>query len=175
MNFTDNIDGYYIPKDNLSNPYYKKCSVENCKKCYGHSYKDICISCLKSFIPIMNENHKIILCQYNSTKEENTIEMITTNIISSCQPGYYLPEGKTIENECKQCSLFGCEICHGNNTINYCDLCFPKYVLKYIDNNLKCIECEKNCLECEQKTFKCLKCDKGYVVKDINKEEVYAT
>ena len=76
MNFTDNIDGYYIPKDNLSNPYYKKCSVENCKKCYGHSQKDICISCLKSFIPIMNENHKIILCQYNSTKEENTIPYI---------------------------------------------------------------------------------------------------
>ena len=39
-NNTDNIDGYYIPKDRLLNPSYKKCSIDNCKKCYGNSFND---------------------------------------------------------------------------------------------------------------------------------------
>ena len=71
QNNNDNIDGYYIPKDKLSNPIYKKCSVENCKKCYGNSYNDICISCLNSYISIMNEENKIIKCEYNPLKEQD--------------------------------------------------------------------------------------------------------
>ena len=59
-NNTDNIDGYYIPKDRLLNPSYKKCSVNNCKRCYGNSYKDTCISCLNSYNPIKDENNTII-------------------------------------------------------------------------------------------------------------------
>ena len=55
VNNTDDIDGYYIPKDISLNPYYKKCSVVNCKKCYGNSYNDICLSCLNFYIPLKNE------------------------------------------------------------------------------------------------------------------------
>ena len=32
-NNDDNKDGYYIPKDSFLKTYYKKCSIENCKKC----------------------------------------------------------------------------------------------------------------------------------------------
>ena len=86
-------DGYYIPKDITLNTIYKKCSVDNCKKCYGNSNNDICISCNKSYDPILDENNKIISCKYNPTKKEdknltikesdkiNISEIISENII----------------------------------------------------------------------------------------------
>ena len=81
-NNTDNIDGYYIPKDKLSNTIYKKCSIENCKKCFGNSYNDTCISCLNFYNPIMNEENKIIECKYNNqTKEYNNITLKESDII----------------------------------------------------------------------------------------------
>ena len=261
-NNTIDIDGYYIPKDKLSNPYYKKCSVESCKKCYGNSYNDICLSCIKSYAPIMNEENKIIYCKYNPKKEFDTyitsnesniinipdniieeefksnlitkniteftkeiesisnniiihdnitsieiessatnnhknntesvfyksteskielstqiileqkhqttyietIEPITINsIIINCEPGYYLPKGNY--KECKPCSIFGCEKCHGNNTINYCDSCFSKYIPRLINNNLICsYELDSNCDYYDSLTLECFKCKDEYVL-----------
>jgi len=288
-----NIDGYYIPKDKLLD--IKKCSIENCKGCYGNSYNDTCTSCFSSYNPKFDENNKIITCEYippnpsteidvtlndtatinitdnpinittnytiinnthNSieittesstenptnkqidssiqtiinnipstpktelienkvtsdipgqidlspeTYTENTSEIktefssensiyeikseimtqITTDIISqqteiseivsesiiiNCKPGYYLPDGDQ-SNECKKCPILGCEICHGNDTINYCDSCFTNYTQKYIDNNIICIEYE-NCIDYNPKIFnECLKCDEEYVLYDGN-------
>ena len=62
-----NIDGYYIPKDKVSEPIYKKCPIENCKRCYGNSYNDTCTSCINPYNPIIDENNKIISCEYNPT------------------------------------------------------------------------------------------------------------
>ena len=56
LNNTKKIDGYFIPKDKLLNLFYKKCSVENCKTCYGTSFNDTCISCFNSYEPIITEN-----------------------------------------------------------------------------------------------------------------------
>ena len=265
MNNTDNINGFYVPKDNILS--YRKCSVEYCKKCYGNSYNDTCISCLNSsYEPIIDENNKIISCKYYQQQEEDknitinesyipqitdnilenitqlisenitnnilenltqliseknldnlsnntqlisenitdyitifkseifnvnstdniseikaelltqnitieihentTITVIETSNITICAPGFYLPEGDNIEKECKQCSIFGCEICHGNNFINYCDSCFVKYIPKYVNNNIICVECTSNCIECDQNTSKCLKCDDEFILQE---------
>ena len=32
INNTNELDGYYIPKDRISNPIYKICSIDKCKK-----------------------------------------------------------------------------------------------------------------------------------------------
>ena len=64
INNTDELEGYYIPKDRLSNPIYKICSIDKCKKCYGNSLNDTCISCFDSYKPIIDENNKIVSCQY---------------------------------------------------------------------------------------------------------------
>ena len=278
-----NKDGYYIPKDISSEIIYKKCSIENCKKCYGNSYYDICTSCSNSYYPIYDiKNETIISCERYIPKTEFNIEIITdkisdiktdilTNIktefkttsesdiktdrieektqiyiteinsnsaketkqdktyeidfsteetipdtkvkttelsleettdiiakttavlssevknfdistelnqetsyiditsensIIDCDPGYYLPEGINTEKKCKQCSL-GCEKCHGDNIINYCENCFSNYVPRYINNNLLCnIEIEKNCIEYQiiNDKFNCLRCDNEYVL-----------
>ena len=283
-----NKDGFYIPKDISSDLLYKKCSVENCKKCYGNSYYDICTSCFDSYNPIFDKNNKSILScvknipkpelstdiirdiqndiisdiktdikttlvtdiktiktdiikeklqtyiiheNSNSSKEliQNTnlkidytnretildtiekttellieettdiiskttitmstevknfdfpteintelnqetsyIDITTENIIIECEPGYYLPDGINTGKKCKQCSL-GCEKCHGDNIINYCDSCFSNYIPRYINNNLLCnIEIEKNCNEYQilNEKFNCLKCDNEYVLYD---------
>ena len=245
-----NIDGFFNPKDNFLNLTYKKCSIENCKKCYGNSFNDTCISCLNSFKAILNDKNKIISCvkgsqnendknitinesfeinltdnnsikikdesfndsistisqniqemknsfvkeiksdrikeisellieKINNTFTENEsnlmsqrvdkvkskpstmFELTFRNSIINCEPGYYWPEGG---DECKQCSINGCEICHGNDTTSYCELCFSKYILKNINSNQICIECENNCIECDQITFRCLKCESEYIV-----------
>ena len=68
----------------------------------------------------------------------------TTNIVIHCEPGYYLPIGNS--NICKQCSVKGCENCHGNTTHNFCDSCFSNYIPRYINNNLVCsFEFDNNC------------------------------
>ena len=167
LNKADDKEGFYVPKDNLL--IYKRCSIENCKNCYGNTYNNTCISCKKSYDSIKDENNKIISCKYNPQKEEEQkqttiLEEQTSNLIN-CDPGYYLPEGNNLENKCKKCSLFGCEICHGDESINYCDSCFSKYILHYIDiNSFICVECENNCLECDQITSKCLKCEDEYLL-----------
>ena len=66
-----NLDGKYIPKDRLNFQDIKNCSIKNCKKCYGNSYNDTCISCFASFTPIRNKNNKIISCEYNPDKTDN--------------------------------------------------------------------------------------------------------
>ena len=90
-NNTDNIDGYYIPKDKLSNSFYKKCSVENCKKCYGNSNNDTCLSCLNSFYPIRNDNNKIISCE----KINNNLTLNQSDFIDSTNINIIESESKT--------------------------------------------------------------------------------
>ena len=222
-----NQEGYYIPKDNLVNSFYKKCSVENCKKCYGTSYKDTCISCLSSYKPLLDENNKIISCEFNPQKEDDEnitlkesneiyltdndmeiksqlitdiseikTELITNKITSNineittqitqttqittqqtsiqetttikCDSGYYYPKGDNINQKCKKCSSIGCEICHGNITVDYCDSCYSNYFPKYINNYLSCIEPDKNCIKYDKNTFECLNCDFEYVLYEGN-------
>ena len=257
-----NKEGYYIPKDNTINPTYKKCSVENCKRCYGNSIMNICTSCLNSYEPIYDENDKIISCNFTekingseiinitnnindsiseyiievttvntsgiktdyitefpvstndkSTKKttdilkpstylptenlnnntdniSNSIQEIkselinqnvtyllqeetsfivetTNNKIINCEPGYYLPSGENIQQECKKCSLIGCKTCHGNIDENICDSCLSGYNPIYFFDNQSITTCqceEKNCIECSN--LECLKCDIGYILKE---------
>ena len=87
VNYT-NINGYYLPKDNLTNSVFIKCSVDNCKKCYGNSYNNTCISCFDSYSPIRNENNEIISCIYkpkndgsdNATLNQSNILNYSNNI-----------------------------------------------------------------------------------------------
>ena len=229
LNNTDNIDGYYIPKDRLINPSYKKCSVNNCKKCYGNSDNDTCISCLNSYNPLKDENNIIINCIYSPQNEEvnnntlkesdkinftelnnenkietnsiadntkeiktelnisNIIEIpeikteliqstfidqsphttsiaqitTTSKVIIECNSGYYYPGGG--ENECKKCSEKGCQKCHGNSTINFCDSCYSQYIPRYIENILTCFEPDENCIQFNNISFQCTKCRNEYI------------
>ena len=272
------MEGYYIPKDNLISSAFKKCSVENCKRCYGNSKKDTCMSCIKSYKPITDKNNKIIFCEPNPEREEeknktlnnseniiistniyennidnkeiikeksnyitdeiktniysknidenvtlietilktekipdnegtiktksteidptikfelsteiiknnnseNITELITQNktdieikptsilkittenVVINCNPGYYYPEEYNTQQKCKKCSVIGCEICHGNTTINYCDSCFSTYFDKYVNNKLTCLEPDENCGTFNLTTFECLECKDEY-------------
>ena len=86
INNVDDFDGYYIPKDATSRKYVK-CSVEKCKKCYGNSYNNTCLSCIKYYEPIRDENNKIIMCKFNPQIEDDS------NIIDSTE---YIIENTTI-------------------------------------------------------------------------------
>ena len=150
-------DGYYIPMDSISEPICLTCSVKNCKKCFGNSYNNTCISCLNSsYIPIKDENNKIISCEYN----------LTQSLVNLCKPGFFLPEEDNMEEkQCKKCSTFGCEKCYGNKTIDYCDTCFSDYISKYINNTLFCsIELDENCINYDSITFKCFLCKNNYTL-----------
>jgi len=100
----------------------------------------------------------------NKTKIETEKKLITSEIIFNCNPGFYLREGDYSENKCKNCSVLGCEICHGNNTINYCDSCSFNYIPKYINNNLFCLpDSINNCFDYNI-TFECFKCDDEFLL-----------
>ena len=101
----------------------------------------------------------------NKIETETETKLVTSEIIINCDPGFYLPEGDYTENKCKNCSVLGCEICHGNNTINYCDSCFSNYIPKYVNKNLICLpESVKNCIIYDNINFECFKCDDEYLL-----------
>ena len=102
LNNTNELDGYYIPKDRLSNPIYKICSIDKCKKCYGNSLNDTCISCFDSYKPIIDENNKIVSCQYiednNITiKERSNLEDKTGATIEEITDTFQNKHAATIE------------------------------------------------------------------------------
>ena len=94
------FDKNYFPKDRLLGVIYNNCSVSNCGKCIGNSTKNICISCIKSYKHILNEDYQIIACEYNPPKEEdrnitlnkseiiNFTENFTENIIELTTEDY---------------------------------------------------------------------------------------
>ena len=102
LNNTNELDGYYIPKDRISNPIYKICSIDKCKKCYGNSLNDTCISCFDSYKPIIDENNKTVSCQYiednNITiKERSNLEDKTGATIEEITDTFQNNHATTIE------------------------------------------------------------------------------
>ena len=67
-NWTTCNIGYYLPEDFTSKNKCKKCSVENCNKCYGTIDFDDCESCISPFFPVY-ENNKITKCEICETGE----------------------------------------------------------------------------------------------------------
>ena len=132
-----NTSGYFIPKDD-NNLYFtpKKCSIQNCKKCYGNSENNFCTSCISPYAPIYDNDSVIKACE-----------------LIECDIGYYLP----IDNnkECQKCSLANCSVCNGTKDNDICLSCLSEYFENI--NNGKIISCDEKCEEGSEE--KCLSCD----------------
>ena len=108
----------------------------------------------------------------NKIIKTSLINMTSENLFLDCEPGFYFPEENNIENECQPCSTLGCEKCHGNSTIDFCDSCFDDYLPNYINNSLICtFELDENCIDYDNITFECFKCKNDYV---LYKRKCYA-
>ena len=89
--------GYFLTNNNKS---CKKCPIDNCEKCYERNNVNLCIFCMRDFIPIY-ENGIINLCQNGCDigKEEKCLSCDSDNIkCLSCNIGYKLVNGKCILN-----------------------------------------------------------------------------
>ena len=92
--------GYYLPKDDKSKLNCRKCTVNNCGKCYGTISENICESCDFNLIPFYKDGI-IQKCEYDC--QEGKEDMCLScdkikNICLSCNPGYKLVNGKCIIN-----------------------------------------------------------------------------
>ena len=168
-------DGYYIPKDDDNINYTpKKCSLPNCKTCYGNSKTNICTSCISPYIPIFNENNQIKSCQLSNKTEDNDSTQPTqknepeptkTDKIE-CEQGYYLPSDDN--KACKKCSITNCNVCSGTTNSNICSSCLNGYFTNY--NRGTIISCDnlcqtgsgEKCLSCDNNSNICSSCNKGY-------------
>ena len=165
--------GYYIPKDDETIKTCLKCSIPYCKECYWSEdiKSDICISC--GYLTPIYENDQIISCNY--TCEEGDKEKCQTcdeekNICSSCNPGYYIPDGEENLQICDKCSIENCEICNGTKSLDTCIYC-SDYVPIYNDENMItncvsiCTEGEKEkCKKCDEEKIRCQECNNGYYI-----------
>ena len=92
--------GYFIPENEKN---CKKCSLENCKECYGKENLNYCTSCIDSFIPLPS-NYSIIVCEKQCEEGEKE-KCLTcdkkTNKCIKCNNGYYFPEDDTSKAQCK--------------------------------------------------------------------------
>ena len=99
-NYGNNLEcpsGSFISNDNKS---CKKCTIDNCKKCYGINDYDVCTSCFSDYTPIY-ENNKIVSCNKNDKLEDNDKCLIYDSInnqCSKCETGYKLIDGKCLLN-----------------------------------------------------------------------------
>ena len=163
-------NGFFIPIDNLEKTKCKKCSIENCTKCYGTQIMDVCISCNSNNIAIY-KNNKIAKCEIPCEigRNEKCLECDqNNNICSSCNEGYYLPEDDEIKKTCKKCSIENCTKCEGDLSDDICISCKSNLIPIYKNNKIiKCeIPCEtgKNeiCLECDKNNNICYICNEWY-------------
>ena len=147
-----NESGYYIPKDN-NNIYHapKKCSITNCKKCYGNSEINFCTSCIPPYVPLYNNDSVIKACE-----------------LLECEIGYYLPTDNY--KECKKCSIDYCSFCNGTTNNDICFSCLSEYFEninngKIISCDIKCEEgSDEKCLSCDNNTNICSLCNQGYYI-----------
>ena len=164
--------GYYIPKDNnLENYTPLKCSISNCKKCYGNSKSNTCMDCIYPYMPVYNDNNKIISCQLSDDlpKETTNVKIETTSVQTEkieCSHGYYLPSD--YNKGCKKCSIDFCDICSGALDKDICISCFEGYFANYIRGKIKSCdeECEtgsrEKCFTCDTSINECSSCNDGY-------------
>ena len=59
----------------MSNNQCLKCSVENCRICYGNLNSNKCISCLSSLIPKYDNYNNISSCEFPNEIEEEIIKI----------------------------------------------------------------------------------------------------
>ena len=170
---TYNRVGYYIPRDdNNANYSPKKCSIKNCKKCYGNSKSNICISCVSPHIPVYNNNSVIKACELPTETDDNDSKKIETDKIEKieCDPGYYLPTDD--EKACKKCSITNCNTCNGTTNSDICTSC-SSGLFENKDEDV-IISCDKlcetgireKCLSCDKNNNICSSCNKGYFLPD---------
>ena len=114
-------EGYYIPNDDTSSKYCKKCSIKGCKKCKGTLFSEECTDCgnLINFY----EDGKIIKC-------------------GSCPEGFFHPKDDSSLSVCLKCSVEGCSKCEGTNENNECFDCGD--LIKVYENE-KIIKCNNSC------------------------------
>ena len=159
--------GYYLSEDDFK---CKKCSIENCEKCYGNSKSNTCTKCFDDFMPFY-ENNIMVLCDpfcQEGIKEKCFNCDKIKNQCSSCNIGYYLPEDDSSKKICKKCTIENCEKCYGNLDYNICENCISSYFPVYEENKIKKCEimCEtgenEKCLECDKTINRCSICNKNW-------------
>ena len=119
--------GYYVPQGHT---HCHKCSVENCSKCRGRLYRDKCLSCQNSFVPIYDKEKNIKKCIIPCELGENEkCATCSGNICGSCHKGYNLVKGKCILNH----SIKGFYITtHINESIIFINENYVKYINELI-------------------------------------------
>ena len=165
-------NGYYLVDDEENKTICKKCSIENCKECYGDKNSNECTSCNDNYVTIYSNNNIINSCELPCETGENEKCLICDKIknkCSKCNDGYYLPEDDENKKVCQKCSIENCKECYGTKNSNLCTLCYENYVSIYSNNNIinSCeLPCEtgenEKCLICDKIKNKCSKCNDGY-------------
>lgn len=159
--------GFFVPESEI---ICKKCSLENCKECYGTENLNFCTSCIYPYIPFYL-NNSIHICENQCEEGEGEkckkCDKIK-NQCSNCNKGFYIPEDSEKKQKCQKCSVTNCEKCYGNKDSNICTSCGEYLVPIYINNEIKeCkLTCEEGggdkCLTCDKIKNRCSSCNKGY-------------
>ena len=174
-------EGYYLPTfstDYNENRYCRKCP-NNCKKCYGDYYNPLCTECNDKYHLKNNECFKT--CSYLISETNcseyfcfESEEYITYSQCSKCNPGYYLPNTRKIDeyyNQCYKCSMPGCIRCEGdNNETNICLECDNNTNPIIINGTI--ISCYQTCdigeggkcKSCRKESSLCGECNEEYML-----------
>ena len=123
-------EGFFVPKGHTR---CYKCFIANCSRCNGHFYKQKCLSCMNSFVPVFEKNNIKKCFKPCETGENEKCATCFEDKCGSCHKGYNLANGSCILNH----SIRGLyNTSHANENILLINENYTKYINEIIIDGL---------------------------------------
>ena len=167
-------NGFFYPIDDQDNLH--KCSLENCKECYGSIFNNTCSKCFPNSTAKYTYNEIIFLCEPKSSSTQSNVCVEGSNAncykcnekqdeCLSCNAGFFLPDDQLTKLTCLKCPIQNCKQCSGSALNPSCLSC-ENFAIPDSEIDTKNCKIQKGdglfCKTADAAESKCTSCNEGY-------------
>ena len=164
-------NGFFYPIDDQDNLH--KCSLENCKECYGSIFNNTCMKCFPNSTELYTNDNIVFQCEPKSSTTK-CVEGPNANCSKcnekqdeclSCNSGFFLPDNLLTKLKCIECPIKNCKQCSGS-TFNPSCLSCENFAIPDSEKDTKNCKVQKGdgpfCKTTDATDSECTSCNEGY-------------